>query len=291
MSPLQPDDGHGEHMTTQPSNSESHGVGRDLSGKVLVVTGGSRGIGRSIVLAAAAKRARVAFCARDIRPAAQVAAEAERFSEPGAVIAMRADITSEDDVEALFDRTLQAFGRVDVVINNAGRLTAGPEAGQGNLILQVPISEWDALLGTNLTGAFLVSRRAVKQFLAQGSGGSIISIGSVAQDGGTGMASYAVSKAGLLGLTKTIAQEYGDKGIRAHIVVAGFLRTDLNKDMPEKQLQALIDWGPQKRAGLVQEIASVALFLASSCSAFINGTAVFVSGGAKDIPAYAAQVK
>jgi 3-oxoacyl-[acyl-carrier protein] reductase len=264
---------------------------RDFTGKVVVVTGGSKGIGRGLVLAAAARGACVAFCARNIGdPARQVVEEGQQLSGPGNVIAVQADVSKEADVEAFFDRTIEAFGKVDVVINNAGLYAVGAGAGPGSLMLQVPTSEWDTVIATNLTGAFLVSRRAVKQFLAQGTGGSIISIGSVSQDGGTGLVSYAVSKAGLLGLMNSIAKEYGAQGIRAHVIVTGFLRTDLNKDTPDKYLQMLIDWGPQKRAGLVEEIASVALFLASRRSALFNGSPIFASGGGKDVPAYLVKI-
>ncbi len=259
----------------------------------VLVTGGSRGIGRAIVLAAAAQGARVAFCARSIgETALQVVEDAKRLSGSDNVIAVPADVSREQDVDAFFDRALDAFGKVDVVINNAGLYTAdaGVAAGPGSLLIQVQASEWDAILSTNLTGAFLMARRAVRQFLLQGTPGSIISIGSVAQDGGTGLSSYAVSKGGLLGLTNSIAQDYGDKGIRAHVIVAGFLHTDLSKTHPEKYLQTLIDWGPQKRAGLVEEIASVALFLASSRSALLNGAPIFASGGGKDIPAYLVKI-
>jgi 3-oxoacyl-[acyl-carrier protein] reductase len=265
---------------------------REFTGKVVVVTGGSRGIGKGIVFAAAAKGACVAFCARQLGDhTRQVIDEAEQLAGPGNVIAVKADVSNENDVEAFFDHTLEAFGKVDVVVNNAGFYSFEGGVGPSSLMLQVPTSEWDAVIATNLTGAFLVARRAVKEFLSRGNGGSIISIGSVSQDGGTGLVSYAVSKAGLLGLTDSIAREYGKNQIRAHVIVAGFLRTDLNKDTPEKYLQMLIDWGPQKRAGLVEEIASVALFLASPRSALLNGAPIFVSGGGRDVPAYLVQVK
>jgi 3-oxoacyl-[acyl-carrier protein] reductase len=268
-------------------NSESS----EFAGKVAVVTGGSRGIGKAIVLEAVARGARVAFCARTIGDhARQVLEEAERLSGPGNVIAVQADVSHEDDVAAFFDRTLEVFGKVDVVINNAGFYNVEGGASASGLLLQIPRWELDTILSTNLTGAFLVSRRAIKEFLAQGTHGSIISIGSVAQDGGTGLSCYAISKAGLLGLTDSIAREYGDKGIRAHVMAVGFLKTDLNKDTPEKYLQQLIDWGPQKRAGLVEEIASVALFLASPRSALFNASQIFVSGGAKEVPAYLVKI-
>lgn len=263
----------------------------EFSDKVVMVTGGSKGIGKGIVLAAAAAGARVAFCARNLGEAVhKTLEEAEKLAGAGNVLAVTADVSREEDVEAFFDRTLYAFGRVDVLVNNAGLYSAGATAGPGSLILQVPVSEWDGILSVNLTGAFLMSRRAIKEFLLQGSGGSIISIGSVSQDGGTGLVSYAVSKAGLQGLTESIAREYGDKGIRAHVIVAGFLHTDLNQNTPDKYLQMLIDWGPQKRAGRVEEIASVVLYLASSRSALFNGAPIFASGGGRDVPAYLVKI-
>lgn len=263
----------------------------EFAGKVVMVTGGSKGIGKGIVLAAAARGARVAFCARSMGDAAYETLDAaEKLAGTGNVIAVRADVSREDDVDAFFERTLRAFGRVDVLVNNAGLYSAGASAGPGSLMLQVPVSEWDGVLAVNLTGAFLMSRRAIKEFLVQGTGGSIVSIGSVSHDGGTGLVSYAVSKAGLLGLTESIAREFGGKGIRANVVVAGFLHTDLNKNTPQKYLQMLIDWGPQKRAGQVEEIASVVLFLASSRSALPNGAPIYASGGGKDIPAYLVKI-
>ncbi len=274
-------------MDIAETNADPNTESTELAGKVVVVTGGSKGIGKGLVLAAAARGARVAFCARTIGDAAlETLEEAQTLTGRENAIAVQADVSKEEDVNAFFDRTLEAFGRVDVLINNAGLYSAGAAAGPGSLILQVPTSEWDGILAVNLTGAFLMSRRAVRQFLLQGDGGSIISIGSVSQDGGTGLVSYAVSKAGLQGLTESIAREFGDRGIRAHVIVVGFLRTDLNKDTPDKYLQMLIDWGPQKRAGQVEEIASVALFLASSRSVLHNGAPIFASGGGRDIPAY-----
>ena len=278
-------------VINRPFETEQGTSDRLWVGKTIVVTGGSKGIGRGIVLAAAAQGARIAFCARHTgQETCQLIDQAERLTGPGNVIGIQADVSREDAVQAFFDRTIAAFGRVDVVINNAGLYSVDPRAAPTGLILQVPTSEWDAVIATNLTGAFLVSRRAIQVFLSQGTGGSIITIGSVSQDGGTGLVSYAVSKAGLLGLTESIVKEYGPKGIRAHVMVVGFLHTSLNKDVPDKYLQMLIDWGPQKRAGRVEEVASVALFLASSHSALINGEPIFVSGGAKDVPAYLVKV-
>lgn len=263
----------------------------EYEGKVIVVTGGSRGIGKAIVLEAVARGARVSFCARQLGESAnQVLSEAEALAGPGRVIAVQADVSSEANVEALFDRTIAAFGRADVVVNNAGFYTQG-SLSANTLMVQMPTSEWDAVMATNLTGAFLVSRRAVRQFLGQGTGGAIISIGSVSQDGGTGLVGYAVSKAGLQGLADSITSEYGDRGIRAHVIVVGLIRTYLNREVPDKYFQVLVDWGPQRRAGRLEEIAAITLFLASSRSALWNGLPVYASGGARDFPAYLVQVK
>ncbi len=264
----------------------------DLSGKVVLVTGGSRGIGKAIVLGAISRGARAAFCARHIGDDAhRVLEEATSLAGPGAAIAVEADVSREEDVDALFDAARQAFGQIDIVVNNAGIYSAEGGMSAASLILQVPTADWDQVIGINLTGAFLVSRRAVREFLAQGTGGSIISIGSVSQDGGTGLVSYGVSKAGLLGLSNMIARQYGSQGIRSHVIVAGYLDTDLNKDAPREFRQVLVDWSPQKRSGLVEEIASVALFLASSRSALFNATPVYATGGAKDLPAYMIQAR
>ena len=280
-----------EDSNTHNTKGDTSLDGREFVGKVFVVTGGSRGIGKGIVLAAAAQGARVAFCARTMGDhVQQVVDEAERLSGASNALAVQADVSREEDVEAFFDRTIQTFGRVDVVVNNAGFYNVAGGASASGLIPQIPKWELDTILSTNLTGAFLVSRRALKEFLAHGIRGSIITIGSVAQDGGTGLSCYAISKAGLVGLTDSIVREYGDKGIRAHVMAVGFVDTDLNKDTPKKYLQQLIDWGPQRRAGLVEEIASAALFLASTHSAFLNASQLFVSGGGKEVPAYLVKI-
>lgn len=259
---------------------------REMSGKVFVVTGGSRGIGKAIVLAAVAQGARVAFCARHIEERAQqVVDEAEHLVGSGQVIAVRADISQEQDVEALFDQTLRAFGRVDVVVNNAGIYSPRGDLSTHGLLLQVPTPDWEVMIATNLTGPFLVTRRAIREFLSQGSGGVVISIGSISQDGGSGLVSYGVSKAAQLGLSKAIACQYGSQGVRAHVIVTGFLNTDLNKDAPEEFRRALVEWGPQKRSGLVEEIASIVLFLASPRCSLLNAVPIYASGGAKDLPA------
>jgi 3-oxoacyl-[acyl-carrier protein] reductase len=252
----------------------------ELDGKVMVVTGGSRGIGRAIVLGAIARGARVAYCARKIAPATQDREQDKETALPtDRVLAVRCDVSQESDVEELFDATLNAFGKVDLVVNNAG-------TNFDDLIISMSPQDWDAVLATNLTGAFLVSRRAVKEFLARGVAGRIVSITSVAQNGANSNAGYAASKGGLAGLTRAIAEEYGHAGIRAHAVVSGFVETELTREVPPGVRQSLVDMSPQRRAAKDSEIASVVLFLASSRSWIANGEAVYVSGGLLDAPPY-----
>lgn len=242
----------------------------ELADRVILVTGGSRGIGAEIVRQAAERGAMVAFCARTLGH------PQEEGLQAGRVVAVRADVSREDEVEKLFDATLHAFGRVDVVVNNAGISREG-------LLVSLPTTAWNEVIATNLTGAFLVSRRAIKEFLAQGAAGRIISIGSVMQEGAPSNASYSASKGGLIGLTRTIAHEYGSRGVRAHLVVAGAVETELTQDVPESIRRAVVEACPQKRQATASEVAAAVLFLASPRAGLANGTAIRVAGGLREV--------
>ncbi|MGQ0842374.1 SDR family NAD(P)-dependent oxidoreductase [Actinokineospora sp.] len=250
----------------------------ELRDKVVLVTGGSRGIGRAIVLAAADAGARVAFCARSLGPATdEVVAEADRLGGPGSALAVRADVASETDVEALFDAVIDRFDQVDIVVNNAG-------INRDALLVQTSTVDFDAVIATNLTGAFLVCRRAVQEFLAQGDGGRIVSISSMSQAGATSQAAYAASKGGLLGLTRTIAKEYGHKGVLANVVTVGYVETDLTRDIDATLRRSLVAATPLRRTGRPEEIAAVVRFLASARADYINGAAVRATGGLEEVP-------
>ena len=257
----------------------------DLEGQVVLVTGGSRGIGREIVIGAAARGARVVFCARTIgQQAQQVKTQAQSLNPDAQVIAMQGDVTQESDVARLFDTTLQAFGRVDVAINNAGMY-------HDNLLISMPTEGWDDVMAANLTGAFLVARRAIQEFLAHAVQGRIVSISSIAQNGATSNASYAASKGGLVGLMRSIAKEYGHMGIRAFTVVSGFVETDLTRNVPPTVRHSLVEMSPQGRPAKGSEIAAMALFLASRRARVANGEPIYVSGGLVDAPRYVAAEK
>lgn len=249
-----------------------------LDEQVVIVTGGTRGIGRALVLEALDRGARVVFCGRTLGDAsASLLAECEGAGAAERVRAVAADVASEAEVDALFDATLEAFGRVDAVVNNAG-------ISRDTLLVHHETEDWDAVIATNLTGPFLTSRRAISEFLAQGDGGRIVSIGSLSQQGARSQASYAASKGALLGLTRTIAKEYGRKSVYANLVVAGYVETELSTRMPDFAKQWLIDHSSLRRKADPAEIARVALFLASPSASFINGEAIHATGGLIDIP-------
>ena len=248
-------------------------MNRMLEGKIVVVTGGSRGIGRSIVLGAVAEGARVVFCARTLGTDSEaVVQEAEKLGGAGAAIAVTADVSREADVEAMFDLTIDRHERVDVLINNAG-------INRDALLVHHATDTFDEVIATNLTGAFLTSRRAISEFLSQGEGGRIVAIGSFSQNGATSQVAYAASKGGLIGLTRTIAKEYGHKKIAANVVAAGFVETALTERITEEGRKMLTDICPLRRSGQADEIAKVAIHLASSRASFINGEVVHASGG------------
>jgi 3-oxoacyl-[acyl-carrier protein] reductase len=250
---------------------------RYLDDQVIVVTGGSRGIGRAIVLGAIELGARVAFCTRGLGHAAEaVRAEAELLGGSGKAIAVRADISCEADVNFLFDTALDTFGRVDAAINNAG-------ISRQSLLVSLTTKMWDETIATNLTGAFLVGRRAIIEFVKSGHGGRIVSLGSLMQNGAPSNTSYAASKGGLMGLTRSIAAQYSRHAINANLVVTGYVETELTKDLADSAKQRLIENCPQKRAASADEIASVVLFLASERAKCINGEAIFVSGGLLEV--------
>lgn len=235
------------------------------------MTGGSRGIGRAIVLDAAARGDRVVFCARALGAESdEVVAASE-----GRAVAVAADVAREADVEALFDRAIAEHGRVDVAVANAG-------INRDDLLVHLTAEIFDEVVGVNLTGAFLVARRAVQEFLAQGEGGRVVLVSSLSQNGATSQTAYAASKGGLQGLARTIAKEYGSRGIAANLVAVGLVDTTLSRGIPDVYRQFLLDRAPLRRAGTPEEVARVVRFLATA--GYVNGETVHASGGLTDVP-------
>jgi 3-oxoacyl-[acyl-carrier protein] reductase len=241
----------------------------DLAGRTVLVTGGSRGIGRAIVRGALARGARVAYCSR------RAADEEEGGGEAARLRAVRADVAREDDVDAFFREAAGAFGPPDVVVSNAG-------VSETAMLVGCETRTFDALLATNLTGAFLVTRAALRAFGDRG--GALVFVGSIQEQGSPrGAAAYAVGKGGLAGLVRSVARDHGARGVRANQVVTGFVDTDLTRDLPDVARRRVLEMVPLRRLARVEEVAALALFLASERASGLNGVTLHASGGLQEM--------
>lgn len=242
-----------------------------LDDKVALVTGSSRGIGRAIALALAKSGADVAVnYARNAEAASQVVAEIEALGRRAR--AVQADVGDSAQAAALVKATLDAFGRLDILVNNAGIV-------RDTLLLRMQEADWDAVLRTNLKGTFNTSKAAVRTMMRQ-RWGRIINISSVSGlMGQAGQANYAASKAGLIGLTKSMVREFGARGITVNVIAPGFIPTDINASLDTRLLDQVRDVIPAGRFGDVDDVASATVFLASDAAAYITGVVLPVDGG------------
>ena len=241
------------------------------SRKTVVVTGGSRGIGRAVCLALAEAGTDlfVNYSSAD----ADAAETADLAGRAGAdARALRMNVADADDVASFFKSVIEETGRIDVLVNNAGITRDG-------LLVRMKNPDWDAVLDTNLKGAFHCTRAATKPMMKQ-RGGRIINITSiVGVSGNPGQANYVASKAGIIGLTKAVALELASRGITANAVAPGFIETDMTASLPDKARQAMVERIPLARAGQPEDIAGVVRFLASDAARYITGQVIHVSGG------------
>jgi len=242
-----------------------------LDGKTAIVTGGSRGIGRSICLALAKAGANVVTCYAN---GADGANETVKLCQEQGVkaMAMKADVANYDDVSAMVAKTKEEFGSIDILVNNAG-IT------KDNLMLKMSESDFEQVIDTNLKGAFLFTKDVSKIMLKQRSG-RIINISSVVGVfGNAGQVNYAASKAGLIGMTKSVAKELASRGITSNAIAPGFIETDmtaaLNDSVTDEMLKAI----PLKRMGTGEDIANAVVFLASDMASYITGQVICVDGG------------
>src|SRR5512136_2144399 len=238
--------------------------------KVTLVTGASRGIGRSISLALAGAGAKIV--AADLMPAGVEALAAEIRGIGGQAVAVQGNVAVTADAERMVEEAVAAFGRLDILVNNAG-IT------RDALLLRMKDEDWDAVLTVNLKGAFLCSRAAAK-VMAKQRYGRIINIASVVgQMGNMGQANYCASKAGLMGLTKSNARELARRSVTVNAVAPGFIATDMTDALSEKVRDELTAQIPLERLRTAEDIANVVVFLAAERSGYITGQVIGVNGG------------
>ena len=246
----------------------------EISGKVALVTGGSRGLGRAVCLALAAEGARVAVnYRRDAEAAESVVEEIQRLHRVEAM-SVRGDVAREDHVREMFSAAEHRLGTLDILVNNAG---IWPTA----TVCEMTLAAWEQTLSTNLTGAFLPCRKATQRWLAGGRGGRIVNVSSQAAFMGatTGHAHYAASKAGLVSLTVSLAREVAARGIAVNAVAAGMMRTDMSHEALEAGEEKYLQRIPLRRIADPAEVANIIVFLASERASYMTGATVDVSGG------------
>ncbi len=241
-----------------------------LQDKVALITGGSRGIGRAIALKYAEEGANVCFT---YLSSEQKAKELEQELQAKGVQAkaVQSDASSFTGAEALVAEVLESFGKVDILINNAG-IT------RDNLLLRITEDQWNEVIQTNLNSVFNLTKMIIKPMMRQRAG-SIINMSSVVGvNGNAGQANYAASKAGIIGFSKSIAQELGSRNIRCNVIAPGFIETDMTEKLGEEARQKYLEIIPLKRMGTPDEVAQVAVFLASDLSSYVSGQVINVCG-------------
>ena len=242
----------------------------ELKGKVALVTGGAQGIGKAVALMLARHGADVVVADVNLEKAAETAKEVEATGR--GAMAVNVDVTRLSDVENMVESAIGRFGRIDILINNAG-------IARDKLILRMTEEDWDAVLDVNLKGTFNCTKAIIKHMSKQRSG-KIVNIASVVGEmGNAGQANYSASKAGVIGLTKTIAREFSQRGINVNAIAPGYIQTPMTDVLPDKAKEELKRMIPMERLGQPEDVAYAVLFLVSEGSSYVTGQVLNVNGG------------
>jgi 3-oxoacyl-[acyl-carrier protein] reductase len=242
-----------------------------LDGKVALVTGAARGIGKAIALKFASEGADIAFTDLVINDTAQeTIREVEALGRK--VKGYASNCANFEETQAVVEEIMKDFGRIDVLVNNAGITKDG-------LVMRMSEQQWDAVIAVNMKGAFNFLH-AVVPVMARQKGGSIINMASIAgQTGNPGQVNYSASKAGLIAMAKSVAKEMGPRGVRANSIAPGFIISEMTDALPQAVKDEYLKMIPLKRGGTVEDIANTALYLASDLSAYVTGQVIAVNGG------------
>ena len=242
-----------------------------LTGQTAIVTGGARGIGKSIAMTLAAAGANIVInYTRSSKEAEEVVEEAKKLGV--SALAIKADVSNNDEIENLVKEVLNQFGSIDILVNNAG-IT------RDNLLIRMSEEDFQAVIDINLKGAFICTKHVSKVMMKQRTG-KIINIASVVGVmGNAGQSNYAASKAGLIGFTKSIAKELAKRNVNVNAVAPGYIETDMTATLPEKVKEAFMINIPMARGGSPQDVANVVLFLSSKYSDYITGQVINIDGG------------
>jgi 3-oxoacyl-[acyl-carrier protein] reductase len=242
-----------------------------LENKVAIITGASRGIGRAIAARFIEEGAKVAFTYLSSDEKAKQL-ETELTAQGGVAKGFKSDASKFDSAQELVDAVVEAFGTVDILVNNAG-IT------RDTLLMRMSEAQWDEVIETNLKSAFNLTKAVIRPMLKAKSG-SIINMSSVVGvSGNAGQANYAASKAGMIGFTKSVAQELGSRNIRCNAIAPGFIETEMTESLDQKVVEEWRNSIPMKRGGSPEDVANTSIYLASSLSAYVTGQTIHVCGG------------
>jgi 3-oxoacyl-[acyl-carrier protein] reductase len=242
-----------------------------LKGKVAIITGATRGIGKGIALKFAQEGANIAFTyVSSEAQAIEVTKELEAFGVKAK--AYKSNAGSLADTEEMVNQVVADFGTVDIVVNNAGITKDG-------LLMRMSEENWDDVMDINLKSVFNMTKAVMKVFLKNRNGSFINMSSVVGVQGNAGQANYAASKAGIIGFTKSVAQELGSRNIRSNAIAPGFIATEMTGALDQKVVEGWLENIPLKRAGTPEDVANVALFLASDLGSYVNGQVISVCGG------------
>ncbi len=241
-----------------------------LTGKTAVITGGNKGIGAACALAFSREGANVVIAARNMSDSNRIVEQI--ISEGGKAAAIAADVSDHEQVKNMISRTVEMFGKIDILINNAGIIA-------DSFINKMTLEQWDKVIATNLTGTFYCIREAVPYMIENGYGRIINTSSVAARKGAVAQSNYAASKAGIIGMTLSLAQELGKYNITVNAVAPGYVATDMTSNLPEKIMERANKVIPVKRFGTPEEMAAAFLYLASDEAAYCNGAVLDINGG------------